>query len=146
MLFLAATGSLTGCDTNLGQGPTAVRNVDGNLQIAMCESVEVSRISASYREKRFIAYLPRVEFLDLVGRKTLEPGQLLEVGRAVEGFDAKLSENPALDIEGDMEILLWVAGSDDVSTSAFLMPSGGVPVDGWLQPDGDVTDEPCPTE
>ncbi|MET0830354.1 MAG: hypothetical protein ABWY26_12580 [Microbacterium sp.] len=131
---------LAGCDNNLFQGPLAVRESYGGLEIAVCTSGSTDEVvayeSARSADERWS------EFLRASGELALTAGTIIVPAREMRGLQMQEYVRPHLTGGSELDISVNLDDSA-VASALFLIPDGGLPIASWLQPDGTVTTSPC---
>ena len=139
LVFVAAGASLTGCDTQFSHGPLAISESGGALRVAVCEDIRAVRIYAEQKE----AGGAWERFVDASGSVQIEsPSQILLTQTE---FTMQFAVDQEPSFAGDSDLHLVVVGANSAtSLRADFEIEGGLRNDGWLQPDGSITADPCP--
>jgi hypothetical protein len=124
----------------------AIQEDAGGLRLVICEAQPVGHFYASYRHvKNDIEW---ARFLDVKGDVSLKAGEMLELQDLPVGFSGPPPSLPDIQVGGQISMrMIRPENSQGPNVSAiFTIPDGGTPESQWLQPDGVVTDEPCPDD
>jgi hypothetical protein len=144
VLSVTLLAGLTACGIlmeNEAIGPIAMAEESGEVRLVVCVDTLPVTVSASERPPDEAWN----EFLDTTEEVRFRAGDdLLRDGGESAAW-------PSLD-PGDYMLVQLVDQSvhEEVPRklppqAGFTVPADGMPVDGWLHPDGSVTEGPCPT-
>lgn len=134
---------LAGCDSGLFSGPIAVRMNGSELEVATCRSAEIT--SLRIQERGTGLFRQWTEVVTGFGSTTVSPGTTFSETDPLPGLT--LQSLTQLELREGHELAVTLRGeiSGDLLDAVFVIGKEGVPSDGWLQPDGSVTKEMCPS-
>ncbi|GHF21974.1 hypothetical protein [Pseudolysinimonas yzui] len=145
LTVFAASLLLTSCvlAESFAEGPLAVRDSGGSLQIAVCDELDVVEIEGDVRTSGGDS--PWETFLLISGNANLARGTSFSSMSIPEGLVGRFDD---LDAAGIDSLFFSVEGADDSADggftfSAYFEVDGSLPTTGWLQTGGKVTEEPC---
>jgi len=138
---LAAT-TLTACDPP-AHDPIAIRMDGGALVVAICESISATTILMESRGPATKDGEWEI-FYSWKGSQEIAAGDTFRTENADDVEERGVRNTPALIHKTSLSILFsdQVEPFQSVSTH-YEIGEEGVPDDGWLQWDGEVTEQPC---
>lgn len=120
--------------------PVAVRQMGGDIEVAVCESIIADRLYVAVRNSA-----TNGEWLtlsELRGSAAIETGSVFRVGEEMEGMRAVVDGTPRAPLDGE-DVNVNLQGATDAMTVFFA----AVPwedLDGdWFFTDGKSSGEPC---
>ncbi|MBA8815589.1 hypothetical protein FHX48_000641 [Microbacterium halimionae] len=122
------------------QGPIALRDTEGSLEVAICVDGDVSRISGLERGRSTSQQW--TEFWSLDTQQSVSPGTTFVAG-APGSNGAEVFNTPTLAPGSELDIAFF-DGDETIASAVFRIPSEGAPADDWLQPDGTTSSSACP--
>lgn len=137
-LVLVASLALSGCVERFGGGPNSLSRSGDDLLIAVCSDIDVRQIYGAMTGEA-----GRQVFLDLEGEAQVAPGAVLQSGQRIAGLEGYFEQTS---LEGIRTVSIKFEGVGKGASWSSIFDSGSsieIPLDGWLQTDGRVTDEPC---
>jgi hypothetical protein len=144
VLLSVMSVTLTACDNNVFRGPLALRDSGDGLEIAVCSTVRVSSVRASFDPLNQIKRNWQL-FWEASGEADLVSGTVVKPVEGLSGLDSVATAVPDLIPEGELDITFEgaVAQGSERASAVFVIPHEGIPATGWLRPDGDVYEVPC---
>lgn len=146
LLSVSVVTILAGCDIGVAWEPLSVSRDGSKLLVAVCADTTVVGING------FIYKAGHgndaQQFWAATGSVDVQWGQTISPDLTLSGMNPQRESSPAL-APGTVVELVLNLGPDDPhgsATGTFTVPDSGLPEQGWLHPDGAVTDEPCVTQ
>jgi hypothetical protein len=129
------TLALSACDPhNNLQGPLSVRLSDGEIEVAVCTSMESTGVLGYARNVGG----DWIEVWKGTGTTTFASGDVLSADNLAERFP-EIDTLIHPDLDGDSEFSFAVYGSPNAVASIRVARN----TDGWTHPDGSTTTMPC---
>ena len=142
--LIALTATLSGCEQVLPNTGNVSISRDGDaLFITFCDAVSLDKILVETAHRGWGADgFVQTAYIAQVGAR-VSRGFVLRTDSDVDGVDVTLRSDLRLDEANEIS----VTGSSDVPGESvsvvFDLDSNALPVEGWLRPDGSVSDEAC---
>jgi hypothetical protein len=143
--LIAASVCLAGCvqfvPMDPYDGPVSMRRVDSGIEIAICDDILGSMLSAEVRNPDLGVDWYR--FIDATGEHQFTGGDIVTPDTVPVGLVATISEQPKM--EKGSQISVLVRG-DDETINVLISPSESDLDSGeWVHPDGASTATACAT-
>lgn len=138
--FLAAAciAVLSGCDTEMFQGPVSVKQAEGRLVIKVCAGGDITNIHASTWDTRTRSW---VTFWQADVKLSLARGDEFLSGARDGVLFGEFTE-PGLSAGMGIDISFTNANGA-VASAVLEVPEQGLPTAEWLRSDGSIDSEAC---
>jgi hypothetical protein len=135
---------LSGCDPiHDPSAPLAVRESDGQVELALCADMTLSTVLVETRSERTDNEWVSLILLD--GDASVNAAQVLSSDSVPEGLAATELNDGELIPGAEVSVLLVRADGARVEADAFMtVPANGIPYGSWLLPNSTVDELPCP--
>lgn len=135
--------ALTGCDSGLFSGALAVRMNGRVLEFAICRSADIT--SLRVQERGTGIFRQWTEVVAGSGSATVISGTTFSERNPLSGLEIEKLGQFELREGHELAVTLRGGSSGALLDAVFVIGGNGLPSDGWLQPDGSVTEESCPS-
>jgi predicted ATP-grasp superfamily ATP-dependent carboligase len=135
---------LAGCDSGLFSGPLAIRMDATELEIATCRPAAIT--SLLVQERGTGIFRQWTDVLIGSGSATVARGTTFSENDPLPGLIVERLTDLELREGHEVAVTLRGEAGGAQLDAVFVIGKDGVPADGWLQPDGSVTVEPCPAD
>lgn len=140
-MALAGAGALalSSCDSNFFQGPLSLRADGERIEVALCFSAEIDHVSGLERGEH-----TEREWVEFWSEEISASAHTGDIVTPSASGGAEVFVEPTMNPGNELDIAL-LAGGSIVESAVFRVPDDGLPDGAWLQPDGTLTAEACPT-
>lgn len=135
-LAVACVLGLSGCENLSDPSAAAVRIVDGQLIVVLCQTTQVRELSLKRRLDN-----QRTDVWLAEGDVRIAAGQELTESNLAELFER--AETAPADLPASSQLTLLVQATPKSDNIAVAFDADLLSMDGWLRPDGSINDRPC---
>ncbi len=133
---------MSGCESQMFEGPLSLKSTGSGLEVGVCVAVEVAKVDGALRRPGFL-YRPWETIWDETTDEHHEvaAGEVIGPG-ILDGSSADDVEVASIAPGDELDITL-TSPDGTVVSAVFTVPESGVPETGWLAPDGSITRGVC---